>query len=96
LTACTIEGCPNPTNSRGLCGTHYARWRRHGNPLGGTRKLVWDAAEEEIEWFLYCGASAYEITEALHVTAPTLARLCYKHGRYEWGALFQHETTLAA
>jgi hypothetical protein len=32
---CTIENCTNPINCRGLCNRHYARWQRHGDPLGG-------------------------------------------------------------
>lgn len=29
---CTIEGCGKPVVGRGWCGTHYARWKRHGSP----------------------------------------------------------------
>jgi hypothetical protein len=32
---CSIEGCENKARVRGFCNTHYTRWRRHGNPLGG-------------------------------------------------------------
>jgi len=24
--------CPKPARARGLCGTHYTRWKRHGDP----------------------------------------------------------------
>lgn len=27
---CSIDGCSKATNARGLCSTHYARWRRSG------------------------------------------------------------------
>jgi len=27
---CTVEGCENPTQARGLCNTHYSRWRKTG------------------------------------------------------------------
>jgi len=34
---CSIEGCDNltgvPNTARGFCLKHYARWRRHGDPL---------------------------------------------------------------
>lgn len=30
---CVIEGCPAPAKSRGWCQMHYARWKRHGDPL---------------------------------------------------------------
>ena len=32
---CSVEGCTNHVKQRGWCGSHYARWRRHGDPLGG-------------------------------------------------------------
>jgi hypothetical protein len=28
---CTV--CGKPANARGLCSTHYLRWKRHGDPL---------------------------------------------------------------
>jgi hypothetical protein len=30
---CSIEGCKQPVKGRGWCGMHYARWKRHGDPL---------------------------------------------------------------
>ena len=27
---CTVDGCPRPFLARGMCGTHYRRWRLHG------------------------------------------------------------------
>lgn len=35
---CLIERCPNPPLHRGWCGSHYKRWRRHGDPLGGGQR----------------------------------------------------------
>ena len=32
---CKIEECRNPAATRGWCNSHYLRWRRHGDPLGG-------------------------------------------------------------
>ena len=32
---CSVPGCDNPVHGHGYCGNHYARWRRHGYPLGG-------------------------------------------------------------
>lgn len=29
---CSFEGCNKPAHARGWCGTHYARWRKHGDP----------------------------------------------------------------
>ncbi len=32
---CSITGCVGGVVGRGLCGKHWARWRKHGDPLGG-------------------------------------------------------------
>ena len=29
---CSIHGCTNKRFSRGWCSTHFARWKRHGDP----------------------------------------------------------------
>jgi hypothetical protein len=31
VVACSVEGCNRPRKSRGFCGTHYERWRLHGD-----------------------------------------------------------------
>lgn len=35
MKTCKIEGCESRPRARGWCSTHYKRWRRHGDPLGG-------------------------------------------------------------
>ncbi len=44
---CEIEGCTRPHLARGLCGAHWARRKRHGDPLGQApaRQDLWSAAE---------------------------------------------------
>lgn len=37
---CSIGGCEKPTLARGWCGTHYQRWRKHGDPLGGGERFA--------------------------------------------------------
>ena len=31
-TLCSVDGCNHKSRSRGLCNTHYERWRVHGDP----------------------------------------------------------------
>jgi hypothetical protein len=34
--ACSVDECGNASRSKmGLCGKHYAKWKRYGDPLGG-------------------------------------------------------------
>lgn len=35
---CTIDGCERQLRARGWCATHWARWRRHGDPNEGAAK----------------------------------------------------------
>lgn len=32
---CTVDGCQRPVLAKALCGPHYRRAQRHGNPCGG-------------------------------------------------------------
>lgn len=36
IRTCSIEGCGLRHDAHGYCHVHYSRWRRHGDPLGGT------------------------------------------------------------
>ena len=31
MKVCSVEGCGQKSNARGLCKTHYGRWRKHGH-----------------------------------------------------------------
>lgn len=33
MRICTVEGCERQHAARGWCQKHYARWRKHGDPL---------------------------------------------------------------
>ena len=56
MDVCIIEGCGRPVHIklRGLCNTHYLRWRRHGDPLGGgtyrgaTQSFILDVIKSEV------------------------------------------------
>lgn len=36
---CSVVGCDRGAHTRGWCGKHYQKWKRHGDPTG-TRKRV--------------------------------------------------------
>lgn len=37
---CEIVGCSNQMRARGMCATHWSRWKRHGDPsLGALHRL---------------------------------------------------------
>lgn len=31
IKACNVENCGKPVDRRGMCSTHYTRWKRHGD-----------------------------------------------------------------
>lgn len=35
---CSVAGCAKSHFGKGLCNTHYVRWRKHGDPLAGALK----------------------------------------------------------
>lgn len=40
MSECNIDGCEKPRKARGWCGAHWARWRAHGDPLGGSERYA--------------------------------------------------------
>ena len=37
---CSVDGCDKPHDARGLCASHYGRFRRHGDPLLGNPPIM--------------------------------------------------------
>lgn len=55
MKTCSIGRCEKPSRTRGLCSTHYQRWRRHGDPLGGGERFAtpedaFEARTEPLCW----------------------------------------------
>lgn len=44
---CAVSGCDKPVRNRGWCNSHYLRWRRHGDPLGGGTSTAAAGAPEK-------------------------------------------------
>lgn len=36
---CNVDSCDKRVKARGMCNTHYERWRQHGDPLLGARRV---------------------------------------------------------
>ena len=54
---CMVEGCDSLVVGRGLCGTHWARWRRHGDPVTAPFRNYWSKRDvRRLEMILDCAA----------------------------------------
>lgn len=40
MTTCDVDGCDRRKKARGLCQTHYARWRKSGDPGAGQIRVA--------------------------------------------------------
>jgi hypothetical protein len=40
IRTCSVEGCDQPHRSKGLCESHYRKWRRWGDPLMSGRQVL--------------------------------------------------------
>ena len=49
---CSIEGCGRPVDARNLCGTHYKRWQKYGDPLRLSFGTAGPAVEKSPEIYL--------------------------------------------
>lgn len=47
---CVIDGCSRLNFGHGWCNAHYARWRKHGDPLGGGAELPRGRSLEQRFW----------------------------------------------
>lgn len=43
---CSVEDCFKKVQARGWCGTHYARWRKHGDVSRGAKEYPKDCSIE--------------------------------------------------
>jgi len=49
MKLCSIENCGRPVRARELCTTHWARWRKYGDPMKVARIVpVGESTEEKI------------------------------------------------
>lgn len=60
---CLLDGCDKPVRSRGMCNTHYTRWRKHGDPLKVWRRgqrmttedRFWSKVDKSADCWLWLG-----------------------------------------
>ena len=45
---CSVNDCDNSSEKRGMCGKHYFRWRKYGDPLV-VRNTVYSSPQEAIK-----------------------------------------------
>ncbi len=75
---CSVEGCDNPLRykARKLCGKHYKRWNKHGDPLMIKDQKIYKA-EEHVNW--KGGDATYEAIHqwvGLNYGKPKLCEHC--------------------
>lgn len=67
---CSVEGCEKLERTRGFCAAHYARFLRHGDPVGGStsigaaidfyrREVLGFAGDECLIWPFSRGGNGY-------------------------------------
>ncbi len=60
---CLVDGCANQTHALGLCGTHYQRFKRHGDPtillqpkvFGTLEQRLWARVQKTDNCWLWLG-----------------------------------------
>lgn len=65
---CSFDACEKPARGRGLCATHWARWRKHGDPsivlIGSKPRHIGckvDGCEKKHHTKGFCGMHAKRI-----------------------------------
>ena len=74
--ACSVAGCKRVLKARGLCGTHYKRWWRYGDPhivkrtyaTGTVDERVWAHIEKSDGHWLWQGHITREGVPRAHGT----------------------------
>lgn len=82
MTSCSVTGCTKDAWARGYCNTHYARWRKHGDPLivlqtGPPRRTATEKEAAQREWrFQRQYGISYAEYEAMAATQKGRCALC--------------------
>ena len=96
--SCAVEGCEGPVRSRGWCGAHYTRWRKHGDPLVTLKKgpaagtiiigphieRFWRKVDRTGECWLWMAKSAFSFGRSKHAMTPA---------QFAWRATKRHRRT---
>lgn len=55
MKTCTVDGCADVAQAKGMCWSHYHRWRRHGDPLASGAGRVRVPFEGTVKRCSRCG-----------------------------------------
>ncbi|UQE74223.1 sigma-70 region 4 domain-containing protein [Gordonia sp. PP30] len=77
MRRCEVVGCGREHRARGYCGTHWQRWRKHGDPLAGVPVRAGEdvhARAAAVARMTRAGMSSAEIAARLGCTVRTVQR----------------------
>lgn len=64
---CSVDKCEDQQYAKDYCGKHYQKWRRYGDPLGGSRSVFKDRAPEGFRTCRKC-LLVFPVEENFYVT----------------------------
>jgi hypothetical protein len=94
---CDVPDCGKKHKARGYCQGHVARWRRYGDPLGGSSLAdnQW-LIIEDVEWMAEHGESLEGAAKRLDRKPGTLERALDRAARPDLVAQLRRRVSVAS